>query len=781
MGLDAYERGNLCASPYPQSRTDARTAIGHSFARFCGHVNKMPVHSEPMISDRAIAVRFLSYVALYVIAAEFSVVFVALPTDVTLIWPSAGVAFAVIIFHGPRWWPVIPLGILITHLLITPAPWSFIPFSLLSNTFASVVGASFVRRFGGDQVMTLRVHSGFVILLGGIVSATLGSLIGAIGLVYSGMVPAAQFVAVMGKWLSGDLFGIVVVTPFMLMAMRSIQRRSVTEIPLIFGNWVEKTTWVIASLAGIALIVKASSMSPAYALGLSFVPLTLLLWAALRFEPIFTAGATMVFAFIVVTMIGLSVAGFSAPRGLLESSILLALLSVMAIVPQLVAVANFRVRAAAFEMLHRARTDRLTGLPNRTSFEEALADALAARNENSRGGALAYIDFDEFKIVNDTASHAAGDEAIRQLASVLRAVLPSDVLLARLGADEFGVIWQDAEASRVETEAKAMRDSVADFRFAHAERVFALTASLGVVPFPPHKAYSAELLAQADTACYTAKELGGNRVQWLTAETQAVHERTAAMGWAVRINDALDNDRFELYGQRILSFDSDTPDAYEVLLRLRDENGEMLLPGRFIPAAERFALSSRLDRHVVERSLQWLDSDPRAKGLRLNINLSAASLADEDFAQFLRQRLRSGSIDPAQLCFEITETSAVRDLSSASLFIANFKALGVRFALDDFGTGFCSFAYLRELDVDVFKIDGSFVLDLDTSELSLAIVSAIVEIARVLGKRTVAESVENTAIGMRLQELGVHAVQGFAYHHPEPLRMVLTHSSSLTA
>ncbi|MCB1602873.1 MAG: EAL domain-containing protein, partial [Xanthomonadales bacterium] len=184
-------------------------------------------------------------------------------------------------------------------------------------------------------------------------------------------------------------------------------------------------------------------------------------------------------------------------------------------------------------------------------------------------------------------------------------------------------------------------------------------------------------------------------------------------------------------------------------------------------------MSARVDRHVIDRSLRWLESDPRANRMHLNINLSASTLADADFASFLSRRLRGSSVDPAQICLEITETSAVRDLDHARQLIAQFKAMGVRFALDDFGTGFCSFAYLRDLDVDVFKIDGSFVRDVDSNELSLAIVKSIVEIARVLGKRTVAESVEDARLSPILQQLGVDAVQGFAFHRPEPLRLLL--------
>ena len=736
-----------------------------------------PVHSRTMQIDRANVLRFLLYVVLYVAAAEFAVVFVSLPSDVTLIWPSAGVAYAVLVFHGPRWWPVIPVSILVTHLLVTPAPWMFVPFSAASNTIATVIAVTVARRLGGTELVTLRVSNGFSLLIGGLLSASISALIGVSGMLLSGMIAPHHFIHALGKWFSGDVFGIIVVTPFMLMVLRSIQRGSFSDTPLEFAGWREKLIWTLSSLIGIVVIVDASSASPAYALGLSFLPLTFLLWSALRFEPIWTGGATMLFALIVVTLIGLDIGGFSAPADLLENFILLSLLSVMAIVPQLVAAANYRVRAAAFEMLVRARTDRLTGLPSRTYFEEALTQMLANRPEIARGGAIAYVDLDEFKLVNDTASHAAGDEAIRQLASVMRAKLPDDVLLARLGADEFGILWLDADLARAEADMREMRIAVSEFRFAHADHVFALTASIGLVPFPPRRSTIAELLAQADTACYAAKELGGNRVQVQSPDNPAVVERTAAMGWVVRINDALENDRFELYGQRILSFKPEPYESFEILLRLRDEHDEALLPSRFIPAAERFQLAGRIDRHVIDRSLRWLENDPRARGTHLNINLSASTLADEDFTSFLRQRLKSSNVDPGQICLEITETSAVRDLDHARQLISHFKALGVRFALDDFGTGFCSFAYLRDLDVDIFKIDGSFIRDFDKNELSLAIVKSIVEIARVLGKRTVAESVEDPRLGRLLQDIGVDAVQGYAYHRPEPLRLLLAHAA----
>ncbi len=726
---------------------------------------------DAMDADRATLVRFAIYVALYVACAELAVLFLAKPTDVTLIWPSAGVAYAVILHHGLRWWPVIAAGVLLLHLLVSPAPPAFVPFSLLSNIAATLLAGAFVASVRGRAPMRLDFRDGFLVLGGAAVIALVGAPIGAFGMYVNGMTSADTFWFSLTKWAAGDIFGIVALTPVLLMIMGTIDAGRVTRPPKRFPAIVERSLWMTASVLGGGLLVHASEASPAYALGLSFIPLTLLLWSALRFEPIFTAGATGLFALTVVSLIGLSVGGFSAPSGSLETIILIALLTTMAIVPQLVATANYRLRTGAQELLKRARTDHLTGLPNRTAFDEQLAQTLLRRGEIGNGGALGYIDIDQFKLINDTASHAAGDEAIRQLSSVLRASLPANVELARFGADEFGVLWPDADAATVDAQARELRLRIAGFRFPSGDRIFAVTASIGIAPFPTRTASSTELLAQADSACYVAKELGGNRVHTHRANDTALIERTAAMEWVVRLNDALENDRFELYGQKILYFAEPALIAYEVLLRLHGPDGERVMPNRFIPAAERFSMASRIDRHVFDRALRWLESESTG-GVRLNINLSASTLADEDFAHFLRQRLKSSHVDPSQICIEITETSAVRDLTHARKFISQFKEMGLRFALDDFGAGFCSFAYLRDLDVDIFKIDGSFVRDLHNNELSLAIVRSIVEIARVLGKRTVGEAVEDTATGRRLKELGVDGVQGYAYHRPEPLGIV---------
>jgi EAL domain-containing protein (putative c-di-GMP-specific phosphodiesterase class I) len=320
-----------------------------------------------------------------------------------------------------------------------------------------------------------------------------------------------------------------------------------------------------------------------------------------------------------------------------------------------------------------------------------------------------------------------------------------------------------------------LRDGVAEFRYASGAHVASTTASAGLVTFTAGEAEFSHLLAQADTACFAAKERGGNRIESVTpGRSGAVEARSAAMRWALRLNEAMDEDHFELYCQSIAPLRSlhGRERHFEILLRLRDrESGELLPPGQFIPAAERFGLGMRLDRHVVERTLAWFERNPEAAARvqMCSINLSAASVDDERFLAFLQKRLPRSPIDPTRLCFELTETSALRDLSRAQAFIQAVRALGCRFALDDFGTGFCSFGYLRSLDVDYFKIDGSFVREIDSSPLALAIVRSIADIGRVMKKETIAECAETEVIRRRLMVLGVDYAQGYAVDEPMPI------------
>jgi diguanylate cyclase (GGDEF)-like protein len=505
--------------------------------------------------------------------------------------------------------------------------------------------------------------------------------------------------------------------------------------------------------------------------------LALLIWSALRFKPWQTALGSLIVGLVLSILAGLGLAGFTVPTSMQDAVILLVFLSVIVMVPLFLAGAANQNRLTAQRLLRQARTDELTGLPNRSGFEAAAKALLKAQPDAKL--ALLYLDLDNFKLVNDNAGHGAGDELVRSLAGVLQAGLQSDAYLARLGGDEFAILLHEKSPGEATAAAHALRELIATFRFPYSGHVFSATASIGVVPFVAGAGDYSHLLAQADAACFTAKELGGNRIQVNSGSETAVVERASAMRWAVRLREGFDKDHFRIYCQSIVPLkahqdhEQEQGRHFEVLIRLFDpDSGSLLMPGQFVPAAERFRMGPQLDQYVLGRTLRWLEENPAwlAQVDSCSINLCAASVEDEGFISFLHTRLAASSVPPHKLCFEITETSAVRDLGEAQNFIDGVRKLGCRLSLDDFGTGFCSFAYLDSLDVDYFKIDGSFVRKVNDSVLSLAIVRAIADIARSIDKKTIAEFVETPELQARLRELGVDYAQGYAIDKPIPIQ-----------
>jgi diguanylate cyclase (GGDEF)-like protein len=595
-------------------------------------------------------------------------------------------------------------------------------------------------------------------------------VLGAAGMFHAGMVPRAEIVQAGMRWAMGDLFGVVAISPAVLLAVRGTRLGIVGHPAFAYADWREKLAWVAALVVVLTSAAWAVQRSSGYALGLASLPLALLLWSAMRFEPIVTALANVAFAMLLATVAGLGLGGFAAPTEITDVAALVAFMCVLTLTPQALSAAAHENRVSAARLLHRARSDALTGLPNRVAFEERVR--ILSQREAGEPMALAYIDLDQFKLVNDILGHHTGDELIRSLTGALQSRLGPHDLIARTGGDEFAVLLRHCEPAEAEARANRLRDVVAEFRFASDGHVAAITASIGLANFIAGETEYGALFATADTACFTAKERGGNRIETATpGRSGAVEERSEAMRWALRLNEALEQDRFVLFCQSIAPLRelNGHKRHFEVLLRLRDaDSGKLLPPGQFVPAAERFGLGMRLDSHVLDRTLRWFERQPEAAarvGL-CSINLCAASVDDERFLAFLQQRLARSVLAPQQLCFELTETSALRDLSRAQHFIGRVRALGCRFALDDFGTGFCSFGYLRSLDVDYFKIDGSFVREVETSPLALAIVRSIADIGRVMNKETIAECAETEAIRLRLIELGVDYAQGYAVDEP---------------
>ena len=433
-------------------------------------------------------------------------------------------------------------------------------------------------------------------------------------------------------------------------------------------------------------------------------------------------------------------------------------------------------RRMGHEMSFRATHDELTGLVNRSEFETRLLRALHDSQQRDSAHALMYIDLDQFKLVNDACGHAVGDQLLRQVTELLNGCVRSRDTLARLGGDEFGVILEHCDVEQAERVAQKICDQMEEFRFVHDGRRFRIGTSIGLVPLDKRWSHGDAIMQAADTSCYAAKEAGRNRVHvWFDTDL-TMHTRKGEMQWATRLEQALDEDRFLLYGQRIVPI-RPTGEGLrcEVLIRLQDHDGSIIPPGAFLPAAERFQLASRIDRWVVRQVFALLASgDPALDAVHtLAVNLSGQSISDPAFQRYLLELIDSQPVDLGKLCFEITETAAITKLAEAGSFIQGMRRLGMRLALDDFGSGSSSFGYLKALQVDYLKIDGQFIKDVVHDPLDRAAVRCFCDVARVMGLKTVGEFVEDDPILQELLELGVDYAQGYLIHRPEPLGRLL--------
>lgn len=430
-------------------------------------------------------------------------------------------------------------------------------------------------------------------------------------------------------------------------------------------------------------------------------------------------------------------------------------------------------RRLARELSHQAAHDTLTGLANRAEFERRLTQALRPL-EHTGEQVLCYMDLDQFKVVNDTCGHAAGDELLRQLARLFQTRVRSSDVLARLGGDEFGLLLTGCTLEEALPIADGIRSLVEDFRFSWEGKTFAVGVSIGLVQVGGEHTHSlGEVLSAADSACYAAKDSGRNRIHIYQADDQQLIARRGEMLWVNRIRQAIDGDLLRLYVQPVVRVQgSDDAPAFEVLVRMLGDDGRIIPPGAFMPAAERYHLASAVDRWVVGNFLAWVgDYSRRCAGRpgSYAVNLSAASLGEEGFLDFVLETIARHQVPPEAICFEITETSAIANLSRALIFMQRLKAIGCFFALDDFGSGLSSFAYLKNLPVDFLKIDGVFVKDIDSDPIARAMVASINTIGHEMGLRTVAEFVESEAILERLREIGVDYAQGYHLGRPRPL------------
>ncbi|MGA7800133.1 MAG: EAL domain-containing protein [Gammaproteobacteria bacterium] len=424
-----------------------------------------------------------------------------------------------------------------------------------------------------------------------------------------------------------------------------------------------------------------------------------------------------------------------------------------------------KARQMARQLSHQAKHDALTGLVNRWEFEQQLAAAVESAREEGKVHALLYLDLDQFKVVNDTCGHVAGDELLRQLAPQIKHHIRSVDTLSRLGGDEFGVLLQDCPLQEGISIANELRQTVQDFRFIWEDRTFAIGVSIGLVPVTVLSANASDLLSAADVGCYQAKELGRNQVRVYQPGDEDLARRHGEMQWISRINRALEEDRFRLHCQLAApvagATSNDKPRYYEILIRMVGEDGRLIPPMAFMPAAERYNLMPAVDRWVVSHTFRQIASRGCTGGFVCAINVSGHTLGDGGFLDFVDQQLVESGVDPHCVAFEVTETAAITNLTRAIEFLSTFKARGCRFSLDDFGSGLSSFAYLKNFPVDYLKIDGAFVKDMVQDPMDHALVSAINQLGHIMGIATIAEFVEDTAILEALREVGVDYAQGF--------------------
>lgn len=423
---------------------------------------------------------------------------------------------------------------------------------------------------------------------------------------------------------------------------------------------------------------------------------------------------------------------------------------------------------------YHASHDILTGLVNRREFENRLERALKSAKARETSYVLCYLDLDQFKMINDSCGHAAGDALLGQLGALLKARIRWRDTLARLGGDEFGLLLESCTLEEALKVAEGLKGAIQEHRFNWDDRSFRLSASIGVVPITPDSQDVAALLSAGDSACQAAKSAGRNRIYSYQENDLDLMRRRKEMQWAARINSALEESRFELFRMPILPLQTEEPGAhYEILLRMRDEQGGLVSPDLFIAAAERYGITPRIDRWVVQTALRWLvsDTDERERLTMCSINLSGQSLVDDDFLPFVIRQFQKSGLDATKICFEITETSAIASYAQASRFINALKDLGCQFALDDFGTGLSSFGYLKHFPVDYLKIDGSFVKEILHDPIDREMVRSINEIGHLTNKKTIAEYAANAEIITMLRGLGVDYAQGYGVAEPSRILM----------
>jgi len=435
------------------------------------------------------------------------------------------------------------------------------------------------------------------------------------------------------------------------------------------------------------------------------------------------------------------------------------------------------IKVRTKELQHLAVHDTITGLFNRYEFEKRLSNLIKYSSLGSEQSIMCYLDLDQFKIVNDTSGHVAGDELLKRVAYILEQSVDTKDVVARLGGDEFGILFIGNSLKEAQVKCEYMLKAVKEYRFLWDEKIFVVGASIGLVPITRECCSLVDIIAAADEACYQAKEQGRNGVYIASNNDKQLEKRRGEMQWLSKLSEALDRDRFVLYVQPIVSISKEEEfKHYEVLIRLKDAQNKIILPMAFIPSAERYGLMNRIDRWVIENVFLKFSELLKSTDIkyRFSINLSGITLNDKTLVDYIEKLFDLYPIPYHSICFEVTETAAVANMGVALNFINRMKELGCKVSLDDFGSGLSSFAYLQNMPVNYLKIDGAFVVDIHTNKINRAMVKSINEVGHIMGMKTICEYVENEEIVEILKEMGVDYAQGFHYAKPKPIDILFT-------
>lgn len=718
------------------------------------------------------------------IIASFRVGFAG--DSVVALWPAAGICAWVAIRYG---WPAF-FVVLISHqaysLLFQTGNAGFYIAANIGNATACVAGAWLYRRAGGTCTPLLNVRTTlvFLIVLAGTISA-IAALAGAVALWFFYDLGAAALGPIAWRWFFSDYTGIVFITPTLiaLNAARSAPlaqhaRELMDELPVPL---------VVSTI--VMLVVYAATFAMPDELGqypIILFTMPLCVWLALkdaaRSSVVLLTLTTIGSLALVLISVGDSSAGaFLAVQlyGVVVMSTSLVLRATSA--ERTAALATLgveraqleeKVAARTSELRALAETDTLTGLSNRRSFDAALTQAFESRGEPGLPDHLVYVDLDRFKMVNDTSGHAAGDALLLTISELLKNSVRGDDVIGRLGGDEFAILLKQCPPQNARRIAEALRAEISALRFQWEGDSHDVGASIGVAKIDPAAEDLLNIRQLADAACYTAKRGGRNRVHIASTSDADLIEHRGTMLWAQRLKDALAQDHFVLFAQKIAPAQSENrgEQHVEILLRLRDpDSGNMISPGEFLPAAERYGFAQQVDLWVLAKLIALLKSGAACSDTHYWVNLSGASVGDAAFGQQLRDVIAEAGLQPRTINFEITETAVIRNLRRARELMVRLHGLGVLFALDDFGTGLSSYSHLKALPVDHVKIDGSFIRNVTNDAIDRAFVRSITQVAQTMGLRVVAEWVEDDATRKMASELGADYVQGFGIHAPAPL------------